>query len=117
MPRHPSHVVYDSACDVLLAAHDLRQAAERHDHQEAVPAVLGCITATLDQLADTSRELARQSPPLAGPAKPAAQATNDAIAALTQALMQAQRSAEAARAAAADQHHKQERAIGITART
>jgi hypothetical protein len=116
MPRHPSHLVYDSACDVLLAAHDLRQAASEHEHHEVVPAVLGCITATLDNLADTTRELARQSALHAGPDDAPAHAAGAAIAALTQVLMQAQRSAEVARAATAEPHHKQQRAAGISAR-
>lgn len=57
--RDPVNDLYDAACDVLVAAHRLRDAAARHGAaREGLPASLGCLTATLDALTAVCDELA-----------------------------------------------------------
>jgi hypothetical protein len=44
--------LYDTACELLFAAQNLRAAASDRDATPALPATIGCVEATLDALAD-----------------------------------------------------------------
>jgi hypothetical protein len=61
----PAVQLYDTACDLLLAAQGLRQAAGRTGTEEALAATLGCLHETLAELAEATTTMARD---LAGPA-------------------------------------------------
>jgi hypothetical protein len=55
--RAPENELYDRACDVLLAARDLRRAATRDGTSRALAATLGCVEETLSVLAEAADEL------------------------------------------------------------
>jgi hypothetical protein len=55
--------LYDRACDVLLAAQDLRSAAARRAANAAAAPTLGCLEQTLSELADAVSELAAEARP------------------------------------------------------
>jgi hypothetical protein len=56
--RDPAHVLYDHACDVLVAAQSLRAAAGLADADAAVPATFGCLESAVDALAEAIQTLA-----------------------------------------------------------
>jgi hypothetical protein len=100
--RDPVNELYDRGCDLVEAAAAIRVAATSAEAVRAVPAVLGCMEAALDALAQASIELqatfrgAPESTP--GSAAPRA---DRGIAHLENALCDAQVAAAAARALAA----------------
>ena len=61
----PAVQLYDTACDLLLAAQGVRHAAGRTGSEEALAATLGCLHETLAELAEAITGMARH---LAGPA-------------------------------------------------
>jgi hypothetical protein len=48
--READNELYDRGCDLVQAAADIRRAAESPDAVRAVPAVLGCFEAALEEL-------------------------------------------------------------------
>jgi hypothetical protein len=50
--REPAHVLYDHACDVLVAAQGLRAAAGMEDADAAIAATFGCLESAVDALAE-----------------------------------------------------------------
>jgi hypothetical protein len=57
----PERLLYDQACDLLLAARGLRAVAGADGAQPAIAATLGCLEATFDALADTMTALRAQA--------------------------------------------------------
>lgn len=55
--RDPAHVLYDHACDVLVAAQSLRAAAGLDEAQAAIPATFGCLESAIDALAEAVETL------------------------------------------------------------
>jgi hypothetical protein len=55
--RDPTNELYDRACDLVAAAHELRLAAGRDGSNGAIAATLGCAQAALAELAETYRVL------------------------------------------------------------
>ena len=112
MPSHPATELYDSSCELLAAAQSLSACARHHGCGQAIPATLGCLGATLDQLAHASGALAeelRLTRPLFD--RPAT-ATMQAIDRLTEALDVARDTCDVARSKAAVAAGEQ-----VTART
>jgi hypothetical protein len=56
--RDPAHVLYDHACDVLLAAQGLRATAGAEGVEPAIAATFGCLESAVDALAQAIEELA-----------------------------------------------------------
>lgn len=57
----PERLLYDQACELLLAARGLRAVAGNDGTQPAIAATLGCLEATFDALADTMTALRAQA--------------------------------------------------------
>ena len=55
--RAAENELYDRACDVLLAAQDLRRAASHDGTSVAIAASLGCVEETLSELGEAMGEL------------------------------------------------------------
>ena len=60
MPLHPAHLLYDRACDLLLAAQEMRRCSGKPGIAEAIPATLGCIGAVAEELAVSATGLAEE---------------------------------------------------------
>jgi hypothetical protein len=62
--RDPSNDLYDRACDLVVAAEEIRAAAAQPGSAAAIAATVGCLEASLEALADAAagmrREAARQ---------------------------------------------------------
>ena len=98
---HPAHALYDSGCELLAAAQALAAASCRQDCGQAIPATLGCLGATLDQLAGTSGALAQETRRTRTLSDRHGTATMQALDRLTEALTAAAQACETARAEAA----------------
>jgi hypothetical protein len=92
--------LYDSACELLYAGQRVRRSARCAGTQEAIPATLGCLAATLEELTQTGGEVRRRLP--ASDDGAGAMRSDDALRRLVDALAQAERACDAARAAVAD---------------
>lgn len=57
MPLTPGLRLYDSACDLLLAAQTVRSSAQEPDCEETIAATLACLGAALDELERATAEL------------------------------------------------------------
>jgi hypothetical protein len=57
--RRPVTQLYDSACELLFAAQQLRAAAGERDSAPALAATIGCIDATLESLAQAIAAMKR----------------------------------------------------------
>ena len=71
----PANELYDAACETLLAAQRLRDAASRPGVQEAVPATVGALEealAALDDAVERLRERAGAAPRPRAPRRTAA---------------------------------------------
>ena len=101
MPAHPAHQLYDGSCELLAAAQTLTVAARRHGCAEAIPATLGCLVATLDELATTSDVLADEMRRTRTLFDRPATATMQALDRLTEALAAGREACETARSKAA----------------
>ena len=101
VPAHPAHALYDSGCELLAAAQALAASARRQDCGEAIPATLGCLGATLDELAGSSGALAEEMRRTRTLSDRDATATMQALDRLTEALAAAREACETARAGAA----------------
>jgi hypothetical protein len=66
--RGADNELYDRGCDLVEAATAIRRAADSREAGRAVPAVLGCIEAALEQLVWASAALERTTMDLAAPA-------------------------------------------------
>src|SRR3712207_4227642 len=55
--RDADNELYDRGCDLVEAASAIRRAADSHEAGRAVPAVLGCIEAALQELVMASAAL------------------------------------------------------------
>jgi hypothetical protein len=101
MPSDPAHQLYDSACELLAAAQELRAAACRPGSEQAITATLGCMGAAVEELgiatAAFGDELSRAGTPPAG--RPAA--VTRAFHRMTEELLRAARACDDARAKAA----------------
>lgn len=98
---HPSHRLYDAACELLAAAQDLRESARRPGTAEAIPATLGCITVAVAELASCTGALAeelRRTRPLGDREAAAAMRAIDHV---TEELLAAKVACDLARAGAA----------------
>lgn len=58
--QDPVNELFDAACETLLAAQRLRDAAGRRGTTDAVPAVLGAVEELLEELAVCVRRLAEE---------------------------------------------------------
>jgi hypothetical protein len=100
--RSADNELYDQGCDLVAAATAIRELAGSRDAARAVPAVLGCIEAALNELAEavaglertTDEESARLAPHRYGPRS---DRMHRGYANLRQALDDAERAAAAAR--------------------
>lgn len=101
MPAHPAHELYDGVCELLAAAQTLTASARRQDCGQAIPATLGCLGATLDELAATSGALAEEMRRTRTLSDRPATATMQALDRLTEALAAAREASESARSKAA----------------
>jgi hypothetical protein len=54
----PAHRLYDSACELLLAAQRIRRTGHSQGTGEAIPATLGCVSAAVEELAVCTTGLA-----------------------------------------------------------
>lgn len=59
--RDPAHVLYDHACDVLLAAQGLRATAGAEGVEPAIAATFGCLESSVDALAQAIEALTRRT--------------------------------------------------------
>lgn len=87
----PANELYDDACGLLAAAQELHRAAARGGGDEALAPTLGCLQATLHELAAGCGDLR-------------AAGSDAALDELAEALLRAEHASEAARAAAARRH-------------
>ena len=103
--REPDNELYDRGCDLVEAAAAIRRAAGERQAGRAVPAVLGCIEAALEELLWAAAALEQTTADLARPADPrtklVVQRMQHGYANLQQALSDAHAAAAAARPLAA----------------
>jgi hypothetical protein len=108
--RAPDNELYDYGCDLVEAAAAIRRVADAPDAARAVPAVLGCIEATLHELLwaaaalenTTARSMAGRAARCADPRlQPRSDRMNRGYANLQNALADAERASAAARSLAA----------------
>jgi hypothetical protein len=108
--RAPDNELYDFGCDLVEAAAAIRRVADAADAARAVPAVLGCIEATLHELLwaaaalenTTARSMAGRAARCADPRlQPRSDRMNQGYANLQNALADAERASAAARSLAA----------------
>ncbi|HET8757462.1 MAG TPA: hypothetical protein VFM58_15695 [Solirubrobacteraceae bacterium] len=59
LDRSPDNELYDHGCDLVAAAMAIRELAGSPDAARAVPAVLGCVEATMRALAEAAAGLER----------------------------------------------------------
>jgi hypothetical protein len=59
--RPADHELYDRGCDLVVAAQAIRRCAGHPDAVRAIPAVIGCVETTLDELSAACGELERAS--------------------------------------------------------
>jgi hypothetical protein len=67
--RDPDNELYDRGCDLVEAATAIRRAADSRQAGRAVPAVLGCIEAALQELLWASAALEQTTVDLSAPAR------------------------------------------------
>jgi len=67
--RDPDNELYDRGCDLVEAATAIRRAADSRQAGRAVPAVLGCIEAALQELLWASAALELTTVDLSAPAR------------------------------------------------
>jgi hypothetical protein len=60
MSLDPGNRLYDSACDLLLAAQELRRASYCPETAEAIPATLGCVGSAIEEVAAAAGGLAEE---------------------------------------------------------
>jgi hypothetical protein len=101
MARHPVHQLYDGGCELLAAAQSLGSAARRQECGQAIPATLGCIGATLDELATASAALVDELRRTCTRSDRPATATMQALQHLARTLTDARDTCEVARSRAA----------------
>ncbi len=101
VPAHPAHELYDAGCELLAAAQALTASGRRQGCGEAIPATLGCLGATLDELTATSDALAGETRRSRTLSDMTATATMQALDHLTEALAAARDACEGARSKAA----------------
>jgi hypothetical protein len=105
--RPPDNELYDRGCDLVEAAASIRQLAADPRAARAVPAILGCLEAALDELrgASAAMEQTTELAVAAGRGKPRSRAVADrkrrGFANLGCALKDAEDAATAARSLAA----------------
>ena len=108
--RAPDNELYDYGCDLVGAAGAIRRVSEAADATRAVPAVLGCIEATLHELlwavaaleSTTTRSMAGRAARCDDPRlQPRSDRMNQGYANLQNALADAERASAAARSLAA----------------
>jgi hypothetical protein len=59
--RDPAHVLYDHACDVLVAAQGLRAVAGTEGAEAAAAATFGCLESAMEALAAATESLAEHA--------------------------------------------------------
>ena len=101
MPCDPTHDLYDSSCELLAVALRLSACARRPDCGEAIPATLGCLSATLSELIASTDALAEELRRTRTLSDRPATATMQALDRLTEALTHAHDAYETARSKAA----------------
>jgi hypothetical protein len=108
--RAPDNELYDYGCDLVEAAAAIRRVSDGADAARAVPAVLGCIEATLHELLwaaaalenTTARSIVGRAARCADPRlQPRSDRMNQGYANLQNALADAERASAAARSLAA----------------
>lgn len=96
--RDADNELYDSGCDLVAAAAAIRRAAGFPDAVRAVPAVLGCIESTLQELLWAAAALEQTSSEALRGTSPKVERMHRGFASLQQALGDGERAAAAARA-------------------
>jgi hypothetical protein len=86
----PDNALYDAACDLLWAARRMDRAVQRDGVEPAIPAMLGCLHATLAALTSACATLSSNDAP----------GRNEPLEDLVFALRRAAAASDAARAAA-----------------
>lgn len=61
--RAPDNELFDRGCDLVEAATAIRRLARDEDGQRAIPALLGCIETSLQELAEAAAELEASGAP------------------------------------------------------
>jgi hypothetical protein len=59
----PDNALYDAACDLLSAARRMDRAVRRDGVEPSIPAMLGCLHATLAALTSACATLSTNDPP------------------------------------------------------